>query len=704
MTRSRVLAVLAALVALVAAACGGGGSSDNGNASPNPNLKPAFIGAVTITRYDGNTDDLLTAGLGKDGLASSSAPVPANAGNPTAAELRRLAIYTNYRALVDTNAAGGYGTLYGPNVDAQGNVTGSSGKVAGVEYLAFSDDGSGQHNVTMLVQLPATFNPANPCLITATSSGSRGIYGAISTGEWALKRGCAVAYTDKGTGAAPHDLDTDTVPLIDGTRTTRTAAGRNAQFAAPDSAAALSTFTSSTPHRLAFKHAHSQRNPEKDWGTFTLQAVQFALWAMNDAFGEIVNGTRQQTMDARKVLVIASSVSNGGGAAIAAAEQDTQGLIDGVAVGEPQINLPARPGVVVQRGGVPVAASGLVLYDYTTVASLLQLCAAQNAFLSQAPAFGTGSQIGLNRCQSLAAKGIVSGATAADQAASALALLHAAGWEAESDELHPSLAALQTADAIAVTYANAYARASVTDRLCGYSFAHTESGGTPLAVPPLSLLAMSGSGNGIPPNADVQLINDNAPGGPFVDLLSFSPSTNVQDGNIDGVLCLRGLLTGTTAQAQALQAGIAQVTRSGNLHGKPAIIVHGRSDALVPVNHTSRPYLGLNSVQEGSASKLSYIEVENAQHFDGLIDLVAGYSNRYVPLHLYLNRALDAVFANLTAGQALPPSQVVRTVPRGGTFNTPAPTLIPSEVPGFAVTPAPADRIVVSGNTVDVPD
>ena len=34
----------------------------------------------------------------------------------------------------------------------------------------------------------------------ATSSGSRGVYGAISTGEWGLKKGCAVAYTDKGAG------------------------------------------------------------------------------------------------------------------------------------------------------------------------------------------------------------------------------------------------------------------------------------------------------------------------------------------------------------------------------------------------------------------------------------------------------------------------------------------------------------------------
>ena len=42
---------------------------------------------------------------------------------PTAAELRRTAIHTNYRAMLDMTAAGGYGTLYGPNVDAQGKVT-----------------------------------------------------------------------------------------------------------------------------------------------------------------------------------------------------------------------------------------------------------------------------------------------------------------------------------------------------------------------------------------------------------------------------------------------------------------------------------------------------------------------------------------------------------------------------------------------------
>ena len=187
------------LAAAVLTACGGG---DGGEL----NAKPGYLGTVRQQSYDGSSDDLLTAGMGKSGLASATAPGVAIALQPTAAELRRLAIYTNYRAMLDMTAAGGYGTLYGPNVDAQGKVTTGEGKVAGTEYIAFADDGTGRKNVTLMVQVPASFDPKKPCMITATASGSRGVYGGISTGEWGLKKGCAVAYSDKGTGAAPHDL------------------------------------------------------------------------------------------------------------------------------------------------------------------------------------------------------------------------------------------------------------------------------------------------------------------------------------------------------------------------------------------------------------------------------------------------------------------------------------------------------------------
>ena len=91
--------------------------------------------------------------------------------------------------------------------------------------------GNARENVTLMVQVPASFNPAKACIVTGTSSGSRGVYGAIgSSGEWGLKRGCAVAYADKGTGMGVHDLLDDTVNLIDGTRTTADLAGSDSQL------------------------------------------------------------------------------------------------------------------------------------------------------------------------------------------------------------------------------------------------------------------------------------------------------------------------------------------------------------------------------------------------------------------------------------------------------------------------------------------
>ena len=73
------------------------------------NVLPAGItNVVGPTSYDGVTDDLLTAGLGKTGLAGA-APGFVDMANPTAPELRRRAFYTNYRAVLDITAAGGYG-------------------------------------------------------------------------------------------------------------------------------------------------------------------------------------------------------------------------------------------------------------------------------------------------------------------------------------------------------------------------------------------------------------------------------------------------------------------------------------------------------------------------------------------------------------------------------------------------------------------
>ena len=291
-----------------------------------PNVKPTFLGEIHMTCYDGVTDDLLTAGLGKTGLAGA-APGFINPLAPTPAELRRRAIWTNYRAVLDITAAGGYGTLYGPNVDTNGNVTSSEGKIAGCEYIAYADDGSGKKNVTLLVQVPNTFDSRHACIITAHSSGSRGVYGAIgASGEWGLKHGCIVAYNDKGTGNGLHDLETNVVGLIDGTHTTANVAGTNSHFTANLTDAERVAYDGSFPNRVAFKHAHSQQNPEQDWGTNTLQSIVFAFYALNEQFGSRApNGSKRIVFDRRNTLVIASGISNGGTGALAAAEQDRSG-------------------------------------------------------------------------------------------------------------------------------------------------------------------------------------------------------------------------------------------------------------------------------------------------------------------------------------------------------------------------------------------
>jgi hydroxybutyrate-dimer hydrolase len=671
------------------------------------NIKPAFVaGAIAKTNYDGVADDLLTAGLGKSGLAGA-APAVADPVNPTAAELRRLAIYNNYRALVDVNTNGGYGLLYGPNVDGNGNATTSEGKIAGTEYLAYTDDGTGTQNVTMMVQVPATFDPKNPCIVTATSSGSRGAYGAIGTaGEWGLKHGCVVAYTDKGTGIGVHDLATNTVNGIDGVRQSAAPAGKASNFTANVPAADLAKFNATAPNRIAVKHAHSRQNPEKDWGRDALNAIRFAFYVLNEERGgSIPGGAHARSFRPANTIVIASSVSNGAGAALQAAEDDTEGLIRGIAISEPSIQLKPNPDLVVRRGATIIKGAGKPLLDYGTLANLYQPCAT----LAPAAAGSPGANFvpaaaAVSRCAALKTKGLLAATDTAGQAAEALATLRATGWQPESDILHASHYAFATPP-IAVTYANTYGRFAVTEGVCGFSFAGVDPAGKPTPVAAAALAQAFGTGNGIPPMSGIQIVNDRNPSGPLRDGASSSPSSGAADLNADGAICLRNLVTGNDANAARVRSGIGEVMRSGNLHGKPAIIVHGRSDTLVPVNLSSRPYFGQNRITEGAASRLSYVEVTNAQHFDAFIDNPAlpGYDSRLIPLNVYLFRALDAMYAHLRQGAPLPPSQVVRTTPRGGEPGK-APALTAVNVPPISQTPAPSDQITFSNNTVTIPD
>jgi hydroxybutyrate-dimer hydrolase len=701
---ARIHAMPHTAVLLIAAALAGchGGDDDNHGGGPSNNNLPGFVSSNSVKSqtYDGNTDDLLTAGLGKTGLASATAPSIANAAAPTAAELRRLAIYSNYRALVDMSANGGYGRFWGPNVDLNGNDTLGEGKIAGKEYLAYADDGSGTQNVTLLVQIPSSFDPSQPCIVTATSSGSRGVYGAISAaGEWGLKRGCAVAYTDKGSGNGAHELASNLVTKIDGTLVNAANAGNAALFKANVSDAALASFNTSFPNRYAYKHAHSQQNPEQSWGKNTLQAVQFAYWALNDMFGTLNGSARTVRYNKGDVTTIAASVSNGGGASLAAAEQDTDGWITAVVVGEPQINLNVPSQVSVRQGGAPVGSFGRPLADYTTLANLLQPCAALATAAAGAPnlsalPLATTTAIRTARCASLAANGVIAGGDTLTQANNALAALHQAGYETDSDTLHAPMWDSQAVPAVAVTYADAYMKASVLDNLCGFSFGTTSAatgaaGVTPLVSP---MFTVFGNGNGVPPTNGINLVYNAGTSGAADHRLATT------DASYAGAACLRSLWTQGNP---TMTASVNAIRVNANLRGKPAIIVQGRSDALVPINHASRPYLGANQVAEGSKSQLSLYEVTNGQHFDAFLG-VAGFDTRFIPVHYYNVQALNLMWAHLKNNAPLPPSQVVRAVARGGTPGS-APMLTTANLPAIAQSPG-ANAISVSGGVVNVPN
>jgi hydroxybutyrate-dimer hydrolase len=732
-SRAAAAALAAGVLAAPLAGCGGLFDDDD---DVELNALPAGITEVSSANYTATTpgsgataatQDLFTAGLGRTGLGSATAPAYADAANPTALELRRNAIYANYRAILDPSVNGGYGRFYGPNIDNAGNDTLGEGLIPGREYIATLDDGSGRKRVTIAVQVPASFDAAAPCIVAGPSSGSRGVYGAVgSAGEWALKRGCAVALTDNGKGMGLYDPADDTVNRIDGTRATRSAAAALSHFAAEITDAARTAFNAAFPNRLALKHVHSQVNPEKDWGTDTLASIRYAFYVLNQQYGTPIAGltVTEVRFKPANTIVIAGSVSNGGGAVLRAAEQDSEGLIDGVVASEPSAQPASASGYAVNFGGAAVPTVGKSLIDYITFANLYQPCAAlaPAATMAETSVYNYMALVGMNpratnRCTALAARGLVAGATTAEQAADALAKLRAYGWSTEHDTMHTAHYGLGNAPIVAMMYTNAFGRFGLADNLCGMSAAQVNATGDIVApsatVKAASFALGNGTANGVPATP----VLNTSVGGAKSWAFAVSPTSGTADFALDAALCQRALVTGTDAvggaaltaasvptlaQSQAVRAGIAEALLSGNLRGKPTLVVSGRSDALVPVNHASRAYAAFNRNVEGAASKLAYVEVVNAQHFDTFLTF-SGFDTRFVPLHPYFNRAMDAMWAHLRQGTALPPSQVVRGTPRGGTPGA-APALAAGQIPAWSNAPAAGDTIGFTGSTINVPN
>lgn len=592
-TRRPVTAGLAvAAMATMLAACMGTG--------PRLGKDSTMFYALRTSEHRGG-DDLLTAGLGIDGLRAMVAPAFADPARPTPAELRRRAIWNNWRGIADLVPGGGFGEWYG-----------SVAAVPGVEFHALATVPGASQPHRVMVQVPDGFDPARRCLVVTASSGSRGIYGAISVaGSWGLPRGCAVAYTDKGTGTDYFDLDASLGTAIDG-------------IAAPAHGPLAFAPSPGAGRGVAFKHAHSRDNPEADWGRHVKQAARFGLQALDNAFPQAAPFTFDNTR------VIAVAISNGGGAVLRAAEPDEgrDGWLDAVVVGEPNVTVDgARP-----------------LYDYATEAALLMPCALLDMeSLPQSPLSPMARKLAPARCASLANAGVLPAGDTATQARAAHEQLRATGWTDAALRAGALSVDFDLWRAIAVAYASAYGRYGADEHPCGYFFSaqNPDFGARPARD--AERAAWWSDGSGIPPGAGIGLLDPNA-GGP--------------DPAFAGLQCLRGLWTRSNADGERVRRGVAQVRAGLPRDGLPIVVIHGVADGMVPAAFSSAPYI---AQAQAAGRDVRYWQVRNAQHFDAFLAL-PDYRARYVPLLPYLHAALDRVMAHLDdPAQPLPADAIIET-------------------------------------------
>ena len=558
------------------------------------------------------SDDLLTAGLGAAGLRNPVPPVFLAPETPSAIELRRRAIWSNWRGIADLSAGGGYAEFYGSLVPVPGREFHALTRVPGAKQ---------PHRV--LLQLPDAFDLAKRCVVVSASSGSRGIYGAIAlAGGWGLPRGCAVAYTDKGAGTGYVDTGSDQHFAFDGTQS----ANAQAEFS-------VEPFQGEGIAPIATKHAHSGDNPEADWGIHVRQAADFALTVLSSAYPNEPAFTYTNTK------IIAVGVSNGGGAVLRAAES-----------AEPWLN-----GVVAVSPNIWAAgATGArPLYDYATEAAIWLPCALNAVAFDTVPLArlgGVKSPLGANRCGALQQLGWLKTTTLAAQYEEAYAYLKAQGWT----DAALSAGALSTNfdlwRSVAVTYASAYARTDAVNMPCGYAFHALDSNGKARAPTLTEAAAWRSDASGIAPGAGVFI----------TDAVQQRPDANAADPTLVGLLCLRALWQGKSEISATLQASITATAAKSPRAGLAVIVLHGIDDGLIPAAFSSAPYV---AVAKDQGCNVRYWRVHNAQHFDAFIGLPA-WTNSYVPLIPYAYHALDAVWLHVSQGVQLPADAELVATPR----------------------------------------
>ena len=195
-----------------------------------------------------------------------------------------------------------------------------------------------------------------------------------------------------------------------------------------------------------------------------------------------------------------------------------------------------------------------------------------------------------------------------------------------------------------------HGRFAVTDNVCGFSFAQVDAAGADRAVAATTKAQSFAGGNGTPTARRRPWSTTTRSAARALAAFAISPTSGRPtsrstravpacaghrwiDGHRRRTAATATSTRPTAAQSAAVRAGIAEVLLNGNLRGKPTLIVAGRSDALVPVNHNARAYVAYNQV-EGAASKVALHRGRKRAALRHLPALL-GFDTRFVPLHVY---------------------------------------------------------------------
>ena len=613
--------------------------------------------------YDGDSDDLVTAGIGFTPLSSMIQKFKfADPANPTTQELRRAKL----NRFIDTKT--GEGQLFGFK---QKNLSPLfDGKIAGSEILATLKE----ENVGILLQIPVDFDKKKPCIVAVPASNYDGLYNAKDMqirGLWGLKHNCAVVYNDKGLGNGIYDITNQQGFTIEGK-----IAKDNLLFNPKIKNREI--FIENNPNRYAVKQLHSKQNPEHNWGKYILNSIEFALYEINDRF----SATNTRDFNADNTLILIYGAEDGGSAALKAGELDKNGIIDGIVAVNPQIQPnPDITSLSIQNKTSSRSLKYNSIPDYATLAALYIPCAIPaiepNKSDNYVP-YALKYLYSQNRCNALKKAKLLTTGTPKE----ALDKLHDYGWRPEMEIQLPYFYYKESI-AFPYQYISSYGRFDVTENMCDYSVASTQQDrlynfGEVMPLKEVNFSEIWSLSNGhLPIWADkdvtaIDLVVNKDIVSPRRAWYSSSEIENQIDYGIKGAICLREKIT-----EKRVIDGLKQVQATGNLNKIKTFIVHGQNNVKQLINHTSRPYVALNSAVEGKESQLRYIEVENASYLDGK----SPFDNTLLAIDYYGEDAIEWLWANLTNNTTLPESQVIRTKPRGGSIGQAPQSTIENLVP-----------------------